>query len=168
MHSRSCCAAHSVPKQSHVQGLQVVTVEAIRKQKVGVGITMSYEVNNLQESLTDDMVALAAGLRKNAEAMKQAVARREGLLNDTEDAVEDSLVKAKRSTKESKSLKVKYVVVLCTPSCCMPLGAVIFPQHHQSRDPIHHIDRQILNFQGDCNYHISHTGKLTEALHFLR
>lgn len=56
------------------------------------------------------MVALAAGLKKNAEAMKQAVARREGLLSETEDAVEDSLVKAKRSSKESKSLKVKYVM----------------------------------------------------------
>ena len=53
------------------------------------------------------MVALAAGLKKNAEAMKQAVARREGLLSETEDAVEDSLVKAKKSSKESKSLKVK-------------------------------------------------------------
>ena len=61
----------------------------------------------LQDSLTDEMVALAAGLKKNAEAMKLAVARREGLLGETEDAVEDSLVKAKKSSKESKSLRVK-------------------------------------------------------------
>lgn len=65
----------------------------------------------MQESLTEEMVALAAGLKKNAEAMKQAVARREGLLSETEDAVEDSLVKAKKSSKESKSLKVKYAFI---------------------------------------------------------
>lgn len=61
----------------------------------------------MQETLTEEMVALAAGLKKNAEAMKQAVARREGLLDQAEDAIEDSLVKAKKSSKESKSLRVK-------------------------------------------------------------
>jgi len=67
---------------------------------------------NLQDSLTDDMVALAAGLKENAQAMRQAVGRRDGLLDETENLVDDSLVKAKRSTKESKSLRVKYVISL--------------------------------------------------------
>lgn len=60
-----------------------------------------------QDSLTDEMVALAAGLKRNAQAMQQAVKRREGLLDQTEDAVEDSLAQAQRSSKESKSLKVR-------------------------------------------------------------
>lgn len=53
------------------------------------------------------MLALSAQLKRNARAMQQAVGRRDGLLDDTEDAIEDSLAKAKKSSKESKALKVK-------------------------------------------------------------
>ena len=61
----------------------------------------------VQESLTDEMAALAEGLKKNAKAMQQSVNRRGSLLEDTDSAVEDSLARAKKSSKESKALKIR-------------------------------------------------------------
>lgn len=80
----------------------------------------------LQDSLTDDMVALAAGLKRNAQAMRQAVGRRDGLLDETENLVDDSLVKAKRSTKESKSLKIKGTFTFCMILLAISLVSMVF------------------------------------------
>ena len=61
----------------------------------------------MQDDLTDEMVALAAGLKRNAQAMRAAVQKREGLLSETENAVESSLVYAKKHSKEASKLKIK-------------------------------------------------------------
>ena len=48
------------------------------------------------------MVTLAAGLKRNAQAMQQAVDKRGILLEDTDAAIEHNLAATKKSVKRSK------------------------------------------------------------------
>lgn len=65
-----------------------------------------------QDTLTDDMVTLAAGLKRNAQAMQQAVGRRGGLLEDTDAAIEHNLAATKKSVKRSKEEHRRCAAVL--------------------------------------------------------
>ena len=55
-----------------------------------------------QDTLTDEMVTLAAGLKRNAQAMQQSVTQRGALLEDTDAAIEHNLAATKKSVKRSK------------------------------------------------------------------
>ncbi len=56
----------------------------------------------MQDTLTEEMVGLAAGLKRNARAMEAAVTKRGVLLADTDAAVEHNLAATKKSVKRSK------------------------------------------------------------------
>lgn len=66
----------------------------------------------MQDTLTDDMVSLAAGLKRNAQAMEQAVAKRGTLLEETDTAIEHNLAATKKTVKRSKEEYKRWV------SCC--------------------------------------------------
>ena len=87
----------------HVSRLLCFSALAIQK----VHPHVSAFIDVVQESLTDEMAALAEGLKKNAKAMQQSVNRRGSLLEDTDSAIEDSLARAKKSSKESKALRIR-------------------------------------------------------------
>lgn len=57
---------------------------------------------NMQDTLTEELVGLAAGLKRNAAAMQTAVADRGRLLEDADLALERNLEGAKQSAKQSK------------------------------------------------------------------
>ena len=59
----------------------------------------------MQDALTEEMVGLAAQLRRNAQAMQESVRRRGDTLDSTEDAINTSLSQAQRSSKASKAIK---------------------------------------------------------------
>ena len=79
-------------------------------------------MNVVQESLTDEMAALAEGLKKNAKAMQQSVNKRGSLLEDTDSAIEDGLARAKKSSKESKALKIRYFATSTVPDACFHMS----------------------------------------------
>lgn len=56
----------------------------------------------MQDTLTEELVGLAAGLKRNAAAMQTAVADRGRLLEDADLALERNLEGAKQSAKQSK------------------------------------------------------------------
>ncbi|EIE27024.1 hypothetical protein COCSUDRAFT_83583 [Coccomyxa subellipsoidea C-169] len=57
---------------------------------------------NLQDDLTDEMVELAAGLKRNAQAMQQSVTQRGVLLEETDESIERNLASAQKSVKRAK------------------------------------------------------------------
>lgn len=59
-------------------------------------------VRAVQDNLTDEMVALAAGLKRNAQAMQQSVAQRGTLLEETDETIEKNLAAAQTSVKRAK------------------------------------------------------------------
>ncbi len=56
----------------------------------------------MQENLTDQLVPMAAALRRNAQAMEQAVSERGALLEDSETVLDGNVAAAGRAVKESK------------------------------------------------------------------
>ena len=56
----------------------------------------------VQNALTEELVGMAAGLKRNAAAMQTAVADRGRLLEEADSALEHNLAGAVRSSKESK------------------------------------------------------------------
>lgn len=56
----------------------------------------------LQDDLTDEMVELAAGLKRNAQAMQQSVTQRGVLLEETDESIERNLAAAQKSVKRAK------------------------------------------------------------------
>lgn len=80
------------------------------------------------------MVTLAASLKRNAQAMKAAVERRGGQLDETEFAIDESLVRAKKSSKQASAMKVRFVPPGCPGSsvCTSWDGPSCLPQFHQS------------------------------------
>lgn len=71
----------------------------------------------LQDDLTEELVSLAAGLKRNAAAMQAAVSSRGRLLEDADVALEANLAAAKRSSKESQIVRRK-----CGPHLCQITG----------------------------------------------
>ena len=61
----------------------------------------------MQDSLTDEMVGLAAGLKRNAAAMEGAVRERGRLLDTAETMLDGNLDGTKRSVRESKVIRTR-------------------------------------------------------------
>ena len=61
------------------------------------------------------MVSLAAGLKRNAQAMEQAVAKRGGLLEETDAAIEHNLAATKKTVKRSKEEYKRCTAALSPP-----------------------------------------------------
>eukprot|EP00884_Botryococcus_braunii_P015626 jgi/Botrbrau1/2747/Bobra.0164s0027.1 len=59
-------------------------------------------IQNLQESLTDQLVPMAAALKRNAQAMEQAVSERGTLLDESETVLDGNVAAAGRAVRESK------------------------------------------------------------------
>ena len=59
--------------------------------------------------MTDEMVELAAGLKRNAQAMQQSVAQRGTLLEETDESIERNLAAAQRSVKRAKEEHTRLV-----------------------------------------------------------
>ncbi|KAL3154435.1 SNAP receptor use1 [Trebouxia sp. C0010 RCD-2024] len=68
---------------------------------------------NLQDSVSDDMVGLSGRLLANVRAMQGAVESREGLLNQAEAAQDVSATNASYAVKTSKNIKNRGAVGLC-------------------------------------------------------
>jgi len=60
-----------------------------------------------QDTLTEEMVGLAAGLRANAAAMEGAVRERGRLLDGAEALLDGNLDATKRSVRESKAVRTR-------------------------------------------------------------
>ena len=56
-----------------------------------------------REALTDDLVGLAAGLRRNAEAMAQRAGEGQGLMDRTEQLLEGNLARAGAANADAKA-----------------------------------------------------------------
>ena len=80
------------------------------------------------------MVTLAASLKRNAQAMKAAVERRGGQLDETEFAIDESLIRAKKSSKQASAMKIRYVPPECPRSsvCTSWDGPSCLLEFHQS------------------------------------
>jgi hypothetical protein len=64
----------------------------------------------MQENLTDQLVPMAAALRRNAQAMEQAVSERGALLEDSETVLDGNVAAAGRAVKESKVVYQRYIL----------------------------------------------------------
>lgn len=58
----------------------------------------------MQESLTDQLVPMAAALKRNAQAMEQAVSERGSLLEESETVLDGNVAATGRAVRESKSI----------------------------------------------------------------
>lgn len=65
----------------------------------------------MQDDLTDDMVELAAGLKRNAQAMQQSVAQRGTLLEETDESIERNLAAAQKSVKRAKEEHTRSILI---------------------------------------------------------
>lgn len=61
----------------------------------------------MQDTLTDEMVGLAAGLKRNAAAMEGAVRERGRLLDGAETMLDGNLHGTQRSVRESKAVRTR-------------------------------------------------------------
>lgn len=61
----------------------------------------------MQDTLTDEMVGLAAGLKRNAAAMEGAVRERGRLLDSAETMLDGNLHGTQRSVRESKAVRTR-------------------------------------------------------------
>lgn len=60
-----------------------------------------------QDTLTDEMLGLAAGLKRNAAAMEGAVRERGRLLDTAETMLDGNLHGTQRSVRESKAVRTR-------------------------------------------------------------
>ena len=63
----------------------------------------------MQESITDELRDLAAGLRRNAEAMQRSVQDRGEVLYEAEDYIDGNVAGVKKSSQAAKTVHSRYV-----------------------------------------------------------
>ncbi|KAK9839611.1 hypothetical protein WJX81_000780 [Elliptochloris bilobata] len=106
--------ARAVAAAEPAAALDDAGMEAIQRQQ------------NLQDTLTDEMVGLAAGLKRNAAAMEGAVKERGRLLDSAETMLDGNLDATKRSVRESKVIRTRGARSLCMRLLVLFLVGVAF------------------------------------------
>ncbi|KAK9792687.1 hypothetical protein WJX73_000712 [Symbiochloris irregularis] len=97
----------ALPSSRQAQGAELRQRTAAVTSRVQLGEAAIGRVErqrDVQEALTEDLVGLAAGLKRNVKAMQAAVHDRGRLLEQADTALETNLAGAKQSSKQSNAV----------------------------------------------------------------